>query len=253
MMFTLIMAISMIGNAQNRGYEIVKKNYDDNKGFKNYTVDIKMSLINAKNKTITRALHQKVIETPDDGNKSLLFFNNPADIKGTALLTYSHKTEQDDQWIFLPAIQRVKRISSSSKSGSFMGSEFAFEDLGTQELEKYEYKYLKQEEVDGVLCHVVEKRPLDKNSGYSKIHVYYNKETYRVEQSDYFDKKETLLKSLRFYGYKKYKDEFWRASKLEMKNFKNLKSTTLEFQGFDFETDLDPGQFTSTTFHTSGK
>ena len=78
--------------------------------------------------------------------KHYLFLIVPKDVKGTATLTFTHKVGPDDQWLYLPALKRVKRITSENRSGSFVGSEFAYEDLGSQELEKYsKRKYIKEE------------------------------------------------------------------------------------------------------------
>ena len=74
-----------------------------------------------------------------------MVFDEPRDVKGTAMLTYSHILEPDEQWMFLPALKRVKRISSVNKSGPFMGSEFAFEDFSGQEVGKYSYLWLRDE------------------------------------------------------------------------------------------------------------
>ena len=95
-----------------------------------------MTLKNRAGKTSRRIIRIKTLESKGDGDKSLSLFDEPADVKGTSMLTYSHGLKPDDQWLYLPALKRVKRINSRNKSGPFMGSEFAFEDLGSQEVEK---------------------------------------------------------------------------------------------------------------------
>ncbi len=76
----------------------------------------------------------------DDGDKSLFVFDEPRDVQGTAFLIHAHREDADDQWLYLPALKRVKRISSANRSGSFMGSEFAYEDMTAQEVEKFTYR-----------------------------------------------------------------------------------------------------------------
>ena len=81
------------------------------------TADMKMILKNRAGNTSVRTIRTKTLEVSGDGDKSLSIFDEPADVKGTAMLTYSHGLEPDDQWLYLPAIKRVKRISSRNKSG----------------------------------------------------------------------------------------------------------------------------------------
>ena len=135
-----IILIPALVHAQNKGLEIAKKSYNNDKGFQNYSVNVSMLLSNGKGKVLTRNLEMKVLEMKGDGNKSLMEFENPADVKGTVVLTFTHRIKDNDQWLYLPALGRVKRISSSSKSGSFLGSEFAFEDLASPEIEKFTFK-----------------------------------------------------------------------------------------------------------------
>ena len=103
----------------------------------------------------------KVLEVEDDGDRSLFIFDEPRDVAGTAMLVHSHKDAADDQWLYLPALTRVKRISSSNRSGSFMGSEFAYEDMSVPEVEKFTYRYLRDEPCGELTCTVVERFPTD--------------------------------------------------------------------------------------------
>ena len=98
-------------------------------GFKDFKVDMEMILRNRHGQESKRVIRLKTLEDPGDGDKSMSIFDEPRDVKGTAFLSYTHKSGSDDQWLYLPALRRVKRIASDNKSGSFMGSEFAFEDI----------------------------------------------------------------------------------------------------------------------------
>ena len=113
--------------------------------------------------------HSKTLEVLEDGDKSIFIFEHPRDVSGTAVLTFTHKHGPDDQWLYLPALKRVKRISSDNKSGSFVGSEFAYEDLSSQEVEKYTYKWIQDAPCPGkeeITCFNSEDYPVDKSSGY---------------------------------------------------------------------------------------
>ncbi len=98
----------------------------------------------------------------------------------------------------LPALKRVKRISSRNKSGPFMGSEFAFEDLGSQEVAKYTYKWLHDEEYNSLDCFVLERRPAYEHSGYTRQEVWVDKAEYRIQKVKYYDRKNSLLKTQTF-------------------------------------------------------
>jgi outer membrane lipoprotein-sorting protein len=231
----ILVLCSVTVQAQNNGLEIAKKSYDNEKGFENYSVNVSMLLSNGKGKEITRNLIMKVLEVKDDGNKSLMEFENPADVKGTVVLTFTHRTKDNDQWLYLPALGRVKRISSASKSGSFLGSEFAFEDLASPEIEKFNFKFLEETTWETKNVYVVERIPVDKNSGYSKQWVYYNKENYRVEKIEYFDRKGIHVKTLEFIGYKVFENGIAKPSQLSMKNQKNGKATSLTYVNYKFQ------------------
>ena len=129
-------------DAAKAGLEIAKKNDLANQGFVSERSVMEMKLINAHGDITTRRMKSEIVEGKNDGDKSIVIFEWPADVKGTKMLTHSKKTGDDQQWLFLPAIKRVKRISSRNKSGSFMGSEFSYEDLGSQEIEKFTYELL---------------------------------------------------------------------------------------------------------------
>ncbi len=206
-----------------------------NSGWGDSKVDMEMILRNRQGQESQRELRSQSLEKPDDGDWSMIIFDKPKDVKGTALLTYSHKVDPDDQWLYLPALKRVKRIASNNKSGPFMGSEFAYEDLSSQEIEKYkDYKWLRDEKVDGVDCFVIERVPTDEKSGYTKQVAWIDKEHYRVRKVDFYDRKGELLKTLTASDYAVYKDVHWRPGKLEMVNHQTGKSTSLLFKNYAF-------------------
>jgi Outer membrane lipoprotein-sorting protein len=149
----------------------------------------------------------------------------------------------DDQWLFLPALKRVKRIASDNKSGPFMGSEFAYEDITSQEVEKYKYKYLKDETLDGQDCHVIERYPVDPKSGYTRQVVWIDKREFRNHRIDYFDRKDALLKTLVFRGYQQYLDRYWRSDEMHMVNHQNGKETRLIFDDYRFRPGLTERDF----------
>jgi len=212
-------------------------------GFIDQTANMVMELRNKHGDTSTRTIRIKTLEVDGDGDKSMSIFDEPADVKGTAFLTYSHAIEPDEQWLYLPALKRVKRINSKNKSGPFMGSEFAYEDLASQEVEKYSYKYLRDETIDGVDYFVVERYPAYEHSGYTRQVAWVNKDRYVAEKIEFYDRKNDLLKTLKNSGYKQYLDKFWRADTMLMENHQTGKSTLLTWKDYQFKTGLTDKDF----------
>ncbi len=238
---------------EQRGLEVAQKADEVDQGFESSVVNLTMVLKNKQGQETSRSLRTQTLELTEDGDKSLIVFNTPRDVKGTSTLTFTHKVGPDDQWLYLPAIKRVKRISSSNKSGPFVGSEFAYEDLSSQEVEKYTYKFIKEESINGVSAFVVERYPVDPKSGYTKQVVWYNKDNYRLEKMDFYDRKGSLLKTLSYSDYKLYLDKHWRAGKLYMENHQSNKSTTLTFEDYEFKIGLSDKDFTQNSLIRAGK
>jgi outer membrane lipoprotein-sorting protein len=229
---------------EEKGLAIAREADIRDKGFNDFTSNMTMTLRNKHGRESVRKIRGRTLEVEGDGDKSLTIFDNPRDVKGTAFLNFTHKTGDDDQWLFLPALKRVKRISSRNKSGSFMGSEFAYEDISSQEIEKYTYKWIRDEAYDGQECFVVELYPVDKkNSGYTRQTAWIDKKEYRNLKVEYFDRKKSHLKTLTFAGYKKYLDKYWRADEMHMVNHQNGKSTRLKFSDYKFQTGLKDTDF----------
>ncbi len=249
---TIALSIAGLINAQsdeNRGLEIAKAAEKADLGFNSSTVELKMILKNKNGQTSERLLTTKTLELTEDGDKSLIVFNSPKDVKGTSTLTFTHKIGSDDQWLYLPSIKRVKRISSNNKSGPFVGSEFAYEDLSSQEIEKYNYKFLEE---NGSLL-IVEQDPVDPKSGYTRRIVSYNKDKgYRIEKIEFYDRKNSLLKTLSYSNYKLYKGKFWRAGVFNMVNHQSNKETRLEFSDYNFEINFTDDDFTQVALKRSG-
>ena len=113
--------------AEQKGFEIAARADRTDTGFGDSEVELEMVLRNAAGQESTRSLKITTLEKEDEsvGDKSLVLFDTPRDIEGTALLSHAKILDPDDQWLYLPALKRVKRISSSNKSGPFVGSEFA--------------------------------------------------------------------------------------------------------------------------------
>ena len=203
-----------------------------NSGWVDQTVDITMTLQNKAGEKNIRKVRNEALEVDGDGDKSIVVFDTPYDVKGTVMLSFSHKVGDDDQWLYLPALKRVKRISSSNKSGPFMGSDFAYEDMSSQEVEKYTYRFIREDEFKGQAVNVIERIPVYDNSGYSKQLVWLDEKRTIPLQIQYFDRKGSPLKTQHFKGYKLHNQRFWRVDDLMMVNHQKGTQTTISFENY---------------------
>jgi len=228
---------------EEQGLAIAQEADRRDSGFGDYTSDVEMILKNKQGQESTRKIRSKTLEVDGDGDKSMTIFDEPADVKGTALLSFTHKEGPDDQWLYLPALKRVKRIASDNKSGPFMGSEFAYEDIASQEVEKYTYKFLRDDTLDGMDVFVFERYPVDTKSGYTRQIVWLDKEHYKERKIEFYDRKNSLLKTLLLTDYHQYLDQYWRAHDMHMENHQTGKSTRLLQSNFQYRTGLSDRDF----------
>lgn len=229
--------------SQEKGLAIAKEMKSRDIGWGDSQSEMVMTLRTRKGQEIVRQMRSKTLEVQGDGDKALTIFDTPLDVKGTSFLSFSHSTGNDDQWIYLPAVKRVKRIASRNKSGPFLGSEFAFEDLSSFEIEKFNFNYLGDEQLNGQAMVILSMDPVDPNSGYTKANAWVDTEHYRVHKIVFYDRRDTLMKTLLISDYKLYKDKYWRADKQNMTNHKTGKSTDIVIKNLTFDTGLSDSDF----------
>lgn len=229
-----------------RGRQIAEEADHRDLGWQDNASVMRMVLHNRNGDESVRALRRRALETgePGFGDRSLITFDAPRDVAGTALLSHTKILDPDDQWLFLPALKRVKRISSANKSGPFVGSEFAYEDLASQELDKYDYRFVREEPCGDLTCYLVERVPRYENSGYTKQVVWWDTDEYRVQQIEFYDRKDSLLKTLTYHDYQQYLEQYWRPNRMAMVNHQNGKTTDLVFSEWSFANGFAEGDFT---------
>jgi len=236
-------AIADPADATARGRSIAVEADRRDTGFGDLTAEMVMLLRNRHGQESRRDIRLRTLEVDGDGDKSLSIFDRPRDVEGTAFLSFSHTTGNDDQWLYLPALSRVKRISTSNKSGPFMGSEFSYEDISSQEVDEYTYTWLRDEPLDGQDMYVIERVPVDKNSGYTKLVTWIDKEHFRTMKVEFYDRKGSLMKTLTYEGYHQYLEQYWRSDQMNMVNHQTGKSTVLEWTNYEFQTGLTDRDF----------
>lgn len=234
-----------------KGLAIATAADERDSGWADWSAEAQMILRNAQGQESSRNMTMKALEQETDGDKRMIVFNDPRDVKGTAFLVFTKRVGNDDQWLYLPALKRVKRISSKNQSGPFVGSEFAYEDLSSQEVEKYTYKYLRDETAGGWDSYVIERIPTDENSGYTKQVVWVDKAEFRLMKVDYYDRKGELLKTLTADDYKPCGRDFWRAGTFNMLNHQTKKSTDLVWSDYVFTQGLKESDFSQSALKRS--
>ena len=243
----LSLSASLIaGSPEEEGLKIATLIDKHDRGWISETADVTMVLKNQHGQESKREMKIKSLEdqnhSDDWGDKSLTTFKTPRDVKGTSFLSFAHATGADQQWLYLPALRRVKTIASDNKSGPFMGSEFAFEDISSQEVNKYTYKFIRHDKLNGLDVAVIERYPVSKYSGYSKQIVWVDTTHYRVHKIEFFDRKKSALKTLIYSGYKQY-GKVWRADKMEVSNSQSGKSTQLIWANYQHNTGISARDF----------
>ena len=237
--FFLLLSFSLAKNHTPSGLEIMKKQDQINRGFKDEKTETEM-ILKVRDQTSIRKFEFKILENAQIGDKTLFRFIEPADIRNTVLLTHENKTGDDNQWIYLPALKRTKRIAAKNKSASFVGSEFTYEDMTPHDINKYEHQYLKTELFEDHPCYVVESIPKYDYSGYSKVLSWIRTDIYQTIRQDFYDKKsKELFKRSKMINLNKFNEKYWRANEIHMKNLKNNNETKLRnlhrFIGNDFQ------------------
>lgn len=221
-----------------QGLAIFREKDRRESGYGDLQVQLEMVLRDRRGTEARRELSISQLEVADDGDRLLVVFDTPKPIRGTALLSYSHLQGPDDQWLYLPAQRRVKKIASRNKSGPFLSSEFAYEDLALQEVEKFSYRLLDREACGAARCLKVERTPVDEYSGYSRQEVLLDEATLRVERIDYFDRHERPLKVLHTGDYRLHAGRFWKPQRMFMENLQTGKTTELLWREYAFGTGL---------------
>ncbi len=238
----LLIAISFGANAQLTGTQIIEKTYNRATG-EDQTSQLTMTLTNSRGQTRVREITQF---SKDFGNveKSIMFFQSPADVKNTSFMSWSYdNNKSDDQWIYLPALKKTKRISSDSKSDYFMGSDFTYDDLGDRKIDADNHKLLKTELVNGKSCYVVKSVSKDDDYMYSKTITWIDKSTYVGVKKEFYDEDDELLKILTIKKVQKVSG-FYVVTNSEMKNVQKNHKTSIVLSGVKINTNIPASKFT---------
>lgn len=234
------------------GYDIMLKSHnvyegDDSRSY------MRMELINKNGKKRIREIIVWTLERQEE-DKSLMVFVAPASDKGSSFLTWEHKEKDDDQWLYLPVLKKVKRISAAEKHKSFMGTDFSYNDLTPPHPQKFIHQLTGEEIVDSQACYIIQSihKTHTDDPAYQKQRKYQytqslnwiRKDNYLLIKSVMFDKKGKEYKRFKATNIKLI-DGIWTAMSMEMENLKNKHRTLLTIGDIQYNVGLTDDFFTT--------
>jgi len=209
--------------------------------------DLELVLETARGEKRIRRMKFYSREVTADESKMLIRFIFPADVKGTGFLIIEHKDRDDDRYLYLPALRRVKKITASGKGGNFMSSDFTYYDIGRPKLQDWTYKRLPDETVDGHECYTIEALPVNdrirKDTGYSKIIRWIRKDTFTTYKAIYYDREGKKLKVLTVPQVEKI-GGVWFATQMIMHDVQINHKSTMTFKNLRINTGVPERYFT---------
>ncbi|KAA3620471.1 MAG: outer membrane lipoprotein-sorting protein [Calditrichaeota bacterium] len=243
-MFLLFLSPAlMLAQTTPTALEIIQNVYNRPTG-EDQAGELTMTLINSRGDQRVREIKQYVKEFGKD-EKKIMYFIAPADVRNTSFMNWSYDEagRDDDQWIYLPALKKVKRISSDSKSDYFMGSDFTYDDLGDRHPTADTHKILRQENLDGEECYVVESIPKEKEYMYSRTVTWIIKDKWIGLKKEFYDEDEELLKTLTVKKFDKIKG-YWIILHSRMHNVQKDHTTDMDLANLKVDIGIPDNEFT---------
>jgi outer membrane lipoprotein-sorting protein len=209
-----------------------------------------VKLVSKSGATKERKLARYLLSGAGDLDKILVRFLAPRDVENTGLLTWEGKDGDDDQWLYLPAVKRPKRIAASGKKNRFMGTDFAYEDLRPENVAAHTYALVGSETVDGADCFVIDATPAGErqaaDSGYSRRRIWVRKDTLVTVKREYYDKQARLAKVEHHRQLVNVSGAVWRADEVEMRDVQNGTRTVITVESRTVNQGLKETFFTET-------
>lgn len=249
----LILALllpSALGAAGQDATEIMRRNFLVGK-VSDSRSDVTMTLIsdNGTRRVRSTSSLSKLMPNGID-QKRLIRFLSPADVKGTATLLVEHSDGDDDIWIYLPALHKVRRLVASNKKDSFVGTDFSYGDIIGHKVEDWTYQYVGEETLDGVATHVIECTPKSDDvrdtSGYGKRKIWVRQDNAVAVKGEYWDTAGAPLKQFEARDVREIDpaNHKWQAFFLGMKNTQTGHATEITVGKLEVGVGASDDQFT---------
>ena len=231
-------------------YEIMLNAYNLERG-SDSEARLKMELIHKNGKKRIREVTIWRLEC-GEGNKSLIYFHKPAADRGTTFLTWEHKSKDNDQWLYLPGLKRIRRISAGDKHNAFMGTDFSYNDMAPSHPDEFTHKFSGEEKLDGTNCYLVEsfhksylkdgKNVKRKRYEYSKVLSWVRKDNFMLVKSKMFDEEGTEHKEFRAHQIERI-NGIWTAMITAMKKLKSGHRTVFTIKNIKYNIGLKESWF----------
>lgn len=229
------------------GRQILEREEEQHKGEDEYN-KMTMKLINNRGQERNRKVEYYRKTDGNDNDMVLMRFLEPADVKGVGLLTIEHTDRDDDQWLYLPALRKVRRISAADQTDNFMGTDFTYEDIRSEKLDKHDYTVIRTEAIDERECYLIEAVPSTEKqrneSGYSRREIWVRKDIFIKVQTKYYDKKGEFFKIGVSKDIVEVAPNIYRPNFMEMQNLKTGHTTQLTFDEREINSGLPDRLFT---------
>jgi len=215
-----------------------------------------MKLVDRGGGVKQRTLARYLLRGRDDRDKILVRFLAPRDVEGTAVLTWEGRDGQDEQWLYLPALKRTKRIGASDKKNKFMGTEFTSDDLRPEAVALHRYTLAAEETLDGQPCWVIEAVPaterLAEEAAYGKRRLWVRKDSFAIVKREFYDRRGALEKVQLDRGLAPVTGTIWRPAEVEMANRQNGNRTILVIESRRVDAGLPENFFTEAELMRGG-
>lgn len=248
----ICLLIFLMPNLYAESGRTIMQNVIDNQKVSSSAMDIRMVLIDKNGGNSNRRIQTLVVD--EDGlTKTITLFLEPASVKNTRFLTIQNESRDDDQWIYLPALRKVKRIAATEKDGSFMGSDFSYSDMSFSQdaVGDSTHTLLREETLNDVECYVVESIPkAPGDSSYGKQISWVDKETWLTARVEFYAKdKTTLDKVLTSEDFKQIEGR-WIAGRVTMTTNLSGHKTVLEIKQVKYGIPINSAYFTTRFLET---
>ena len=245
-MIALLLPSLAFGNADGLSAEAIRDKVVENNsfGFNNARADVKLTLVSKRNTRRERIIRVDSLDTKE-GKRTMVRFLKPADVAGTSFLSVEQQTRDDDQYLYLPSLDKSKRISGGQKNQRFMGTELTYADMESRDLKDGQVTRLPDEEYGGGQVFVLEAKPKesDKDSQYSRTKSWIHKVSYVPLKVEFFDRRGRLLKVLKVKRLEK-QDGRWIARETLIQNEQSKAKTEMSISSIAFDVKLNPAMFT---------
>ena len=244
--FIILNAFSMTGD------EVADKIYQSNRDQTSIT-KTKMVLIDKMNNKKERVFYTFSIDNNKYDSQTITYFETPKKIKDTSLYIQNSNDSDTNQWLFLPALKKTRRISSAKKSGRFVNSDLSYEDLEDRETTLDNHKIIKKDKIGNKEYIILETVPkVASTSIYTKVISWVDTTNWTIVKADFYKQHKTPYKSIKSRNFKKFGNS-WRAQSTEIINYDIKTKTQLTLLSVDLKTKLENSFFNKSTLENPNK